>query len=191
MKNLNDDDLIRFSQLGDMNAFQTLVEKYQNRAIWIAEKILGNYEEARDISQEAFIRVYRALDTYKLGSNFYKWLYRIISNLCIDFLRKQKRQKKTINVEETDELQASDISVQEYFEKKELEEELQMVLQKIPDTYRMILVLRDLEGFSCKEIEEILDCNYNTVRWRLFRARQIFKDLWEKKQMKKNSNLNE
>lgn len=107
------------------------------------------------------------------------------------FYGNKKDKKKTINVEETDELQASDISVQEYFEKKELEEELQMVLQKIPDTYRMILVLRDLEGFSCKEIEEILDCNYNTVRWRLFRARQIFKDLWEKKQMKKNSNLNE
>lgn len=180
MENIDDNDLIRFAQLGDMGAFQDLVEKYKNRAIGIASRMVGNYEDARDISQDAFIRVYRSLATYKLGNNFYTWFYRIVTNLCIDFLRKQKNRNKIVHVEEIEDLQSHEISVSEYLAKKELDKDVQSILDQLPDLYRVVLVLRDIEGFNCKEIEDMLNCNHNTARWRLFRARQLFKELWEK-----------
>ena len=145
MENIDDNDLIRFAQLGDMGAFQDLVEKYKNRAIGIASRMVGNYEDARDISQDAFIRVYRSLATYKLGNNFYTWFYRIVTILCIDFLRKQKNRNKIVHVEEIEDLQSHEISVSEYLAKQELDKDVQSILDQLPDLYRVVLVLRDIE----------------------------------------------
>lgn len=173
---LNDVELIKRCQQGDQEAFRELVNRYQEKVIWIAYQMIGNYEESRDISQEAFIRVYRSIHSFNLMSNFYTWLYRIVVNLCIDFLRKQKPPPRPASFEEVGDVNAAP---EQILEKQELSEEIYRVLQKLPHSYRIILILRDIEGFSCKEISKIVGCNANTVRWRLFRARQIFKEEWE------------
>lgn len=187
MDYLSDNEIIKRCQQGDMADFKELVSRYQQKIMWVAYQMIGNYEEARDISQEAFIRVYRALSQFKLTSNFYTWLYRIVVNLCIDFLRKQKHASKVISFDDVMDVKSSDISIDKYFEKKELVEEVKLVLQELPPMYKIIIILRDIEGFSCKEIENIVDCNHNTVRWRLFRARQLFKKAWETHQALKNA----
>jgi RNA polymerase sigma-70 factor (ECF subfamily) len=185
MVHFTDNDLIRHAQQGDMDAFRKLVERYQSKTLWIAYQMVGNYEEARDISQEVFIRVYRSLAKFNLSSNFYTWLYRIIINLCIDYLRRQKHNSKAISLEDVGEVKGTDINAEQYLERKELSQEANAVLNQLPVQYRLIIILRDIEGFSCKEIEQIVGCNHNTVRWRLFRARQIFKETWEKEQQLK------
>ncbi len=177
---LNDNELIQRCQTGDMGAFRELVQKYQSKIVWLAFQMLGNYEEARDVSQETFLRVYRALANFNLNNNFYTWVYRIVVNLCIDILRKNKHNSKPLSLEEVGDVDAQDLPAEQYVEKKELSAKVQQVLRQLPPLYRLILVLRDMEGLSCKEIEQIVGCNHNTVRWRLFRARQIFKEIWEK-----------
>jgi len=121
MVHLSDNELIRYCQQGDKDAFRNLVERYQNKIFWVAYQMVGNHEEARDISQEAFIRVYRSLDKFHLTSNFYTWLYRIVVNLCIDFLRKQKPNNKVVSFEEVGEVKNTDIPIDQYLEKKRIE----------------------------------------------------------------------
>mgnify|MGYP006298554463 CR=1 FL=1 len=189
MVHLTDSELIRNSKNGDMKAFQDLVERYQDKILWIAYQMIGDYEHARDISQEAFIRVYRSLDKFNFTSNFYTWLYRIVINLCIDFFRKQKPTHNSVSLSNIGAVQDKGDSVVKTIERKELKEEINEVLKLLPVKYKVVLVLRDIEGFSCKEIEQIVGYNHNTVRWRLFRARQIFKKEWEKYQSRKNFDL--
>ena len=186
---VDDVDIIKRCQQNDQEAFRELVSRYQEKILWIAYQMVGNYEEARDISQEAFIRVYRSLPRFNLMSNFYTWLYRIVVNLSIDYLRKQKPRNRTISFEDVGEISSSVRSAEEQLESREMSQEIHKILQELPVQYRMIIILRDIEGFSCKEIGKIVKCNSNTVRWRLFRARQIFKDHWEKYQANRKTQL--
>lgn len=179
---LNDVELIKRCQQGDREAFRELVERYQDKVIWIAYQMLNNSEEARDIAQEVFIRVYRSIGSFNLMSNFYTWLYRIVVNLCIDYLRKQKPVNRPVSFEDVGEVRGETATADHILEKRETSQEVNDLLRELPPPYRTILLLRDAEGFSCKEIGKIVGCNANTVRWRLFRARQLFKELWEKKQ---------
>jgi RNA polymerase sigma-70 factor (ECF subfamily) len=188
---INDVDIIKRCQQGDEEAFSQLVKRYQEKVVWIAYQMIGNYEEARDISQEAFIRVYRSISQFNLMSNFYTWLYRIVVNLCIDHLRKQKPINRALSFDDIGEISANSISADRILEQQELSQDVHNILQELPVPYRTILLLRDIEGFSCKEIGKIVGCNSNTVRWRLFRARQIFKELWEKQMAKRNKKQEE
>ena len=180
---LSDNQIVQICK-SKPEAFGELVKRYQEKLIWASYQMLGNWEEARDVSQEAFIRTYKALNQFNPESNFYTWLYRIAINLCIDHLRKNKHGNRLVSLDNTEEAKSCDLPADEQLEKKEVSQEVNKILQEIPEQYRVILILRDIEGFSCKEIEKILDCNYNTIRWRLFRARQVFKDAWEKHQKK-------
>jgi RNA polymerase sigma-70 factor (ECF subfamily) len=177
---LSDAEIIKRCQQGDEQAFQELVNRYQQKVLWIAYRMVGNKEDCKDISQEAFIRIYRSIKTFNLTSNFYTWLYRIVCNLSIDFLRK-KKSTRSISFEEIGEVAISNTSLPgEEIKKSEQSQEMQTILQKIHPDYRVILILREIEDYSCKEIASIISCNANTVRWRLFRARQIFQKLWKK-----------
>lgn len=183
----DDVDIIKRCQQGDKESFRVLVERYYQKVFWIAYQMVNNQEDARDIAQESFVRVYRSLSQFNLMSNFYTWLYRIVVNLSIDFLRKQKPGTRPISLEETGEVGAETTSSEQNLEQQEIAQEVREVLQQLPLPYRSILILRDIDGLSCKEIGKILQCNSNTVRWRLFRARQIFKENWEKYQALRNN----
>lgn len=171
--------LIRDASEGSGEAFSVLVERYRERCYWIAYGIVGGHEDALDIAQDAFVKVYRALDTFDSGKNFYTWLYRIVVNLSIDCLRRRGKTSSVpidsigdVGYYYTGESDA-DVS-----EKSRMISE---VLAELPEKYRTLIVLRDIEGFSAQDVARIVSCSYTTVRWRLHRARTLFRNEWVKR----------
>ena len=172
--------LLQRCQQGNEEAFRQLVDKYQRRTYWIAYNMLNNYETAREISQEAFIRVYRNLSRFDVKKNFYTWRAAICVNLCIDRMRKLSHGK-TVNLDGVGGLSDPHLGPSESGQKTELRGRVHQALDRLPPKYKAVLTLRDIQGFSCEEISEIVDCTTATVRWRLHRARKLFKAIWDGK----------
>jgi len=174
----SDADLVRRSLAGDQDAFRLLVERYQQRAYWVARGMLGNDEDARDVAQEAFIRVHRSLGRFDTSLRFYTWLYQIVVNLCIDSLRKNaKRRGVSIDVVAEP---GREESASAGLEGLELKQRVGLVLDALPPKYKAIMVLSDLQGVGAKEIAEITGVTHATVRWRHHRARKLFRQEWER-----------
>lgn len=178
-------------QQGDANAFEALVTAYQKQVYSLALRTVGNPEDAADLSQEAFLRAYRSIGSFRGDSKFSVWLYRLTTNICIDFLR-SKGRKPTVSLtmenddEETQELDVADdrFDPEENFQRAELQRAVQRGLNSLPEEFRTILVLRELEGMSYAEIGEILHLEEGTVKSRLFRARSRLCDF-----LKQDGNL--
>ncbi|MBR3557065.1 MAG: sigma-70 family RNA polymerase sigma factor [Oscillospiraceae bacterium] len=171
--------MIRAVVDGNTNAFEDLVLEYQKQVYHITLKMTGNEEDAFDLSQETFLKAFRALPTFRGEAGFGSWLYRMASNLCIDFLRKRKRQGSgqiiSLDEEEEDrrprELPDLRYEPQSSLEKKEMRQKVQEGLQRLPHEQRLILVMRDVEGFSYQEISDALKIELGTVKSRIYRAR--------------------
>ncbi|MEM7168116.1 MAG: sigma-70 family RNA polymerase sigma factor [Planctomycetota bacterium] len=163
---------------GDERAFEQLVTKYQERAVSIARNFVMEEETAKDVAQEAFLRVYRSLHRYDPTMRFYTWFYRIVVHLAIDHLRRRKRTPQNFAEPEAVWEHPGDGPV-ELLATTEVRGHVGQILERVPEKYRLLLVLRDLEGFSSKEISEIAGWNHATVRWRLHRARKLFREQWE------------
>ena len=164
---------------GDANAFEHLVHAYEKTVYNLALRTLGNREDAEDVTQEAFLKAYRSLNTFRGDSKFSVWLYRIVSNLCLDLLRsRQRKPTQSLTVEdddgETDELEISDdhFSPEKLLDRKLTRESVQRGLASLPDDARQILLLRELQGMSYEEIAQTLDLETGTVKSRIFRARK-------------------
>ena len=168
--------IIEKAQRGDTDAFEELVKKYQERSIGIARHFVQEEELARDIAQEAFLRVYRNLHRYDPKHRFYTWFYRIVVHLAIDSVRKLRRPGRECALELT---RVAAQRVELEMETREVRGSIRKTLEKIPQSYRLLLVLRDIEGFTSKEIADISGWNHATVRWRLHRARALFRTAWE------------
>jgi len=174
-------ELLRRCQEGREDAFRELVERYQRRVYWIAHNMVGNFETAREISQEAFVRVFRNIARFDLKKNFYTWLYQITVNLCIDQLRKASHGR-TVDLEAVGGMaDPSRPDPSDEHERGETGRRVHRALDQLPPKYKAVLTLRDIQGFSCEEISEIVGCSNATVRWRLHRARKLFKAVWEGK----------
>jgi RNA polymerase sigma-70 factor (ECF subfamily) len=183
--------LIRKCQEGREDAFRELVEKYQRRVYWIAYNMLSNYDTAREIAQEAFIRVFRNIVRFDVKKNFYTWLYQITVNLCIDRMRKLSHGK-TVDIDGIGGLAGPgprDLS--ESCEQTETRSRVRQALDRLAPNYKAVLTLRDILGHSCGEIAEIVGCTNATVRWRLFRARQLFKAVWEGEDVKVDDGISD
>ena len=172
--------LIRKCQEGREDAFRELMEKYQRRVYWIAYNMLSNYDTAREIAQEAFIRVFRNIARFDVKKNFYTWLYQIVVNLCIDRMRKLSHGK-TVDLDAVGGMADPGKGPADSGEKSELRRRVHQALLRLPPKYKAVLTLRDIQGFSCEEISEIVECTNATVRWRLHRARKLFKAIWDGK----------
>jgi RNA polymerase sigma-70 factor (ECF subfamily) len=173
--------LLEKCQQGREDAFRELMERYQRRVYWIAFNMLGNYESAKEVSQEAFIRVFRNIARFDVRKNFYTWLYQITVNLSIDRLRKASHGK-SVGIDGLGGLADPDRGdASEAGERTETRQRVHQFLDRLPPKYKAVLTLRDIQGFSCEEIAEIVGCTNATVRWRLHRARKLFKALWEGK----------
>jgi len=185
LKSADDKELVRLSQEGDHRAFEELVNRYRERLYWVAKKMVGNSEEARDISQETFVRIFKALDRYNPKYKFYTWAYQITTNMCIDYLRR-KSLANMVSFEALSsdtykvDFPSGDPPVGENLERRELLERIQSILDKLPVKYKTVLVLRDLQGLHCRDIAKVARCSYPTLRWRLFQARKLFKEAWER-----------
>jgi RNA polymerase sigma-70 factor (ECF subfamily) len=177
---MEDSALMERAQKGDVEAFGVLVERYKNRATFIAYNMVGNYEDAREISQTAFLRAFRSLHRFKKGKSFYTWLYQIVNNLSIDHLRKTRRVKR-LAIDDIAPPSGSEPGPEVPVERRETASNVRLVLAELPEDYRAVLTLRDIEDLDAKEIAPIVGCSHATVRWRLFRARQLFRAAWEKK----------
>ena len=173
-----DSQLVRRVQKGDKGAFDILVLKYQHKIVNLVMRYVRDPEQALDISQEAFIKAYRALPRFRGDSAFYTWLYRIAVNTAKNHLAAQRRRPADIDLDlqdpeqfdlharlrETDTPEAVMIS-------REMKETVEQAIQSLPDDLRTAIILRELDGMSYEEIAETMECPVGTVRSRIFRAR--------------------
>ena len=164
---------------GDVNAFEMLVREYEKNVYNLALRMVGNSEDAADMSQEAFIKAYNSLNSFRGDSKFSVWLYRIVSNVCLDFIRSRKRkQTVSLSVEDDNgedvELDiADDTQLPERLMDKQLTRDaVRRGLASLPPGQRQILLLREIQGLSYDEIAEVLNVEAGTVKSRIFRARK-------------------
>ena len=173
-------DLVRSARRGDLIAYDELVKRYQQRIYATIYHMTSNHEDANDLAQDAFIKAYQALKSFKGGSSFYTWLYRIAVNKTINFLKQRKNRihmslnDVDFNTENNPDLVAliSDKTPRREAGLKELSEKLNAALLKLSEPHRLAVVLHDVQGLSHEEVAEVMDCNIGTVRSRLFYARQ-------------------
>jgi RNA polymerase sigma-70 factor (ECF subfamily) len=173
-------DLVRRARRGDLEAYDELVKRYQERIYATIYHMTSNHEDANDLAQDSFIKAYQALKSFKGGSSFYTWLYRIAVNKTINFLKQRKNRVHMslndldFNTENNPDLVAliSDKTPRRDAGLNELQEKLNAALLKLSEPHRLVVVLHDVQGQSHEEIAEIMDCNIGTVRSRLFYARQ-------------------
>ena len=185
----HDHALIRRAQEGEEAAFGELVERHQGRAIRVARNLVPTDDDAQDLSQEAFLRVFKSLDRFDFGHDFTTWLYRIVTNLCIDFLRKRRtalsvsRGREGEDGEEAafDLADPNAAAPSDHAEALETATEVQAVLAALAPHFQSVLTLREIEGLPCPEIAEIVGATHVTVRWRLHRGRQLFQAEWERR----------
>lgn len=173
--------LIALAQTGDQKAFRQLIERHQRRAFAVAVGLVRDENDARELVQEAFIRVHKNLASFQGGSSFFTWLYRIITNLSIDLIRRPSRQMEAAETRELDENEDSEFSLISRIEgadpadvvrRGELASRLRDALEGLPEYHRAVIVLREVEGMSYDEIAESLGVSKGTVMSRLFHARQ-------------------
>ena len=164
---------------GDANAFETLVLEYEKNVYNIALRMTGNSEDAADMTQEAFIKAYNSLQSFRGDSKFSVWLYRIVSNVCLDFLRsKNRRPTVSLSVEDDDgedaQLDVADESQSPelLLDRKLTCDSVRRGLDSLPPDYRQILLLREIQGLSYDEIAQALSLEVGTVKSRIFRARK-------------------
>jgi len=173
-------DLVRRARHGDLQAYDELVRRYQERIYATIYHMTSNHEDANDLAQESFIKAYQALKSFKGGSSFYTWLYRIAVNKTINFLKQRKNKHHyslndlDFNTEHNPDLVAliSEKTPLRDVGLTELQKKLNEALLKLSEPHRLVVVLHDVQGQSHEEIAEIMDCNIGTVRSRLFYARQ-------------------
>ena len=173
-----DQDLVRRVQAGDKRAFDLLVLKYQNRIIKLVSRFVRDPMEAQDIAQEAFIKAYRAIGSFRGDSAFYTWLYRIASNAAKNYLVAQKRRPPAMGV---DAMEAEQYAIDTRLKEKETPESLLVTdelkalifktIESLPDDLKEAITLREMECMSYEDIAMIMGCPVGTVRSRIFRAR--------------------
>ena len=173
-------ELVDRAKQEDLDAFDELIRRHQQRIYATVYHMTSSHEDANDIAQETFIKAYQALRTFKAGSSFYTWLYRIAVNRTINFLKQRKHKGHLslndldFNAEHDPDLIAliSEDTPRRGVSLTELKEKLNEAMQKLSEDHRLVVTLHDIEGLSHEEIGQITDCNVGTVRSRLFYARQ-------------------
>lgn len=175
-----DQVLVEKAQGGDQHAFDQLVSKYQRKLERLLSRFIRDPAEVEDVAQEAFIKAYRALPSFRGESAFYTWLYRIGINTAKNYLVSQGRRAPTSTEFDADEAegfedatQLRDINTPEsLLLSKQIGETVNAAMESLPEELRTAIVLREIEGHSYDEIAQMMDCPIGTVRSRIFRARE-------------------
>lgn len=178
---VSDARLVEDARRGDQEAFGELVKRYERRLVRVIVRFIHDPELARDLAQETFLRIYERLDQFDPSRRFSPWLFRIGVNLTLDYLRKRKRRGRWRLFSETHSGRIPDPGVEDPRRRLDVSQEVRAVLGELPENYRSVLVLRDLENFSTSEIAAILHRKEATIRWRLAEARNRFRKLWMKR----------
>ena len=176
--------LVELAREGDDRAFAALVARYERKLIRVLARLVRDEELARDLAQETFWKVYNRLDRFDTSRRFGPWLFRVGVNLGLDLLRRHDSPAASLSIDRPpgDGSRAFDLPDPDPRLRAELAQEVQFILGRVPVLYRTILVLRDLEGFSSAEVAAIVGRREATVRWRLAKARELFREHWERRQ---------
>lgn len=174
-----DQELVQQVQSGNKNAFNLLVVRHQNKVMNIVSRYVKNSGDVADVTQEAFIKAYRALPNFRGESAFYTWLYRIAVNSAKNYLTSQSRKPPAsdVDAQEADFYDGSDAlkenaSPESRLLSDELQAKLFATIENLPDDLRAAITLREIEGLSYEEIAAVMECPVGTVRSRIFRARE-------------------
>lgn len=176
--------LIKKAIMGDEASFETLIFSCKGKAYSIAFRYLRNHEDAMDVLQESFIKIYRHLGKFNFESSFDTWVYRIVINSCNDLLRKNKTRPVSESLYKAPEegyhveIRDKGLSPDEELIKKEESEYILQCLEKLQLEQKEILVLRDINGFTYEEISDLLKINLGTVKSRISRARENLKKIY-------------
>jgi len=175
----DDRELVRRAQDGNKEAFEELVRRHQHRVFAVAGGILRRREDVEDIAQQVFVKAYFSLKRFDQRAAFSTWLYKITVNECWDLLRKKKVRpllyESDLSEEQAQQFSSSerlDSGAEDISDKLQAQQQVENLLQSLDERDRMMLILKEVEGFAVEEIAEILDLNANTVKVRLFRARR-------------------
>jgi RNA polymerase sigma-70 factor (ECF subfamily) len=158
---------------GDVQAFAALVDRYKHMVYTLAMKIVKHTEEAEEISQDVFLKVFQVLNTFKGDSKFSTWLYKIAYYRSLDYIKKQKRQLNTSSIDSEIEFHLPSIEgVLDQFEVQERKQAIKRAIDKLPEADAVVITLHYFEELSLKEIAEVMNMEANTVKVRLFRSRK-------------------
>jgi len=181
----DDKQLVDAAKRGDVGAFRELVNRHQRRAYAVALGMVHDPDDARDVCQEAFLKVHKSLATFEGEAQFFTWLYRIVMNLCIDQLRKKRGQQ--VEFDETHATGDADeggiAPVRTGFDParaladKELRGQILRALDKLSPAHRAVLVMREVDGLSYQEMADTMQCSIGTIMSRLFHARKKMQTL--------------
>lgn len=180
-----DELLVERAKRGDVEAFERLISQYEKKVYNVAYRLTGNHEDAGDVAQEAFLRVYNSLPEFRGDSSFATWLFRIVNNACLDELRKRKRQRVT-SLDESVEVDDGEVVRQfadpsdgpeQALDRVELQRSVQESIMALDEEYRVVMVMRHMQGYSYNEIADTLGINIGTVKSRLNRAKHALKEM--------------
>ncbi len=179
---MEDADLVRLCQNGDMTAFEQLFYKHQGRVYSITSRMMNDQEDALDLTQEIFLKAYQNINKFKFKSAFSTWLYRLAVNMCIDELRKRKSIGEVLTTDPVSEgamLQVDKTTPEDRAISKDMEKQIWEAINSLKAKERAIIILRDMEGLSYKELAEVFKCSLGRVKSRLHEARQKLKVVLE------------
>jgi RNA polymerase sigma-70 factor (ECF subfamily) len=177
--------LLERAKSGDIEAFEKLIMGSEKKVYNIALKMTGSHDDAMDLSQEVFIKVYKSLNKFKEEASFFTWIYRITHNICIDEIRKKK---KVVSISLDEEYESDNGNISRQFadnslgplEQLEIKEDmviLKKAIVKLSPQHRVALIMRDIQGMTYEQISEILKCPQGTVKSRINRARYELKEI--------------
>lgn len=179
----SDQQLVKQALHGESQAFEQLVQIYQQKVYALSYRYMGNEEDAYDMAQESFIKAYRSLKSFKGDSSFGTWIYRITTNVCLDEIRRRKRRVVPLSLDEPlatldgneveKEIADSSLTADRIYEQKEFSEYLQKLLNEMKPEHKTAIILRDVMELSYEEIAAVLNCSIGTVKSRINRARGV------------------
>jgi len=179
----SDEELVKSAKIGDALAFEQLVQRYEEKIYNLIYRMVDDKTIVKDILQETFIKAYRSLPSFRENSKFSTWLYRIAINFCLMHARKKK--KKTLPLDELIQTEEGEIpkdipdwssNPEATLQNKELKNKLESAISSLPDDYKSVLILRDIDGLSNKEVSKILNITVPAVKSRIHRAREFLRE---------------
>ena len=178
MSDQSDKQLVERVQRGDKRAFDVLTLKYQHKIVGLVSRYLNDADEVMDVTQEAFIKAYRALPRFRGDSAFYTWIYRIAINTAKNHLVSRSRRPPDTDIDVDGEFQGDSVVLRDVggpendMARDQLEEVIFSAIEELPEELKVAVTLREFEGLSYEEIAEVMECPVGTVRSRIFRARE-------------------
>ena len=188
-----DEELVALATAGDLDCFNQLVARWERPIYALAYRTLGREEEARDVTQEAFLRAFRGLRSFRGDAKFSSWLYRITLNLCRDWIRRERRAPIAQMPEGVDPIEVADEhvspaeSVEDLVARRELSDAVERAMAELPEEQRTAILLKEYHGLTFQEIADMLHCPLSTVKTRLYQGLSVLRRRLERQQSEEAS----